>query len=238
MWRSTPRRPGTSSSRSRRRRFRWSPRCSSAHAKSTKRSRTCRSCSTPRASTSSGVTCSSIACSPATPTSQRTCAWCATWPRATPRSRRRISRSRRPHDPDLLYTIGILAFQGKDYALAEDNMKRLLALPDYRDPDAARFFLGQIAEEQKQWPRALEWYEAIQDGEQALPARLRAANAIAKQGKLDAAREYLHKTAEDHPGQEVQFTVAEAQLLRDANRAQDAYRLLGEALKSEPDQPE
>jgi tetratricopeptide (TPR) repeat protein len=143
-----------------------------------------------------------------------------------------------PNDPDLLYTIGILAFQGKDYAVAEDNMKRLLALPDYRDPDAARFFLGQIAEDQKQWPRAIQWYEAIQDGEHALPARLRTANAIAKQGKLDAAREYLHKTAEDHPGQEVQFTVAEAQLLRDANRTPDAYKLLSEALKEDPEQPE
>ena len=146
--------------------------------------------------------------------------------------------ARNPNDPDLIYTIGILAFQGKDYAVAEDNMKRLLALPDYRDPDAARFFLGQIAEEQKQWPRAIQWYEAIQDGEHALPARLRTANAIAKQGKLDAAREYLHKTAEDHPGQEVQFTVAEAQLLRDANRTSDAYQLLAEALKGDPDQPE
>jgi len=143
-----------------------------------------------------------------------------------------------PNDAELVYTIGILAFQVKDYAVAEDNMKRLIALPDYRDPDSARFILGQIAEEQKQWPRAIQWYEAIEDGEQALPARLRTANAIAKQGKLDAAREYLHKTAADHPGQEVQFTVAEAQLLRDANRTQDAYRLLGEALKSEPDQPE
>jgi len=143
-----------------------------------------------------------------------------------------------PNDPDLLYTIGILAFQGKDYAVAEDNLKRLLTLPDYRDPDAARFFLGQIAEEQKQWPRAIQWYEAIQDGEHALPARLRTANAIAKQGKLDAARQYLHKTAEDHPGQEVQFTVAEAQLLRDANRSSDAYQLLAEALKGDPEQPE
>ena len=143
-----------------------------------------------------------------------------------------------PNDAELVYTIGILAFQLKDYAVAEDNMKRLIALPDYRDPDSARFILGQIAEEQKQWPRAIQWYEAIEDGEQALPARLRTANAIAKQGKLDAAREYLHKTAADHPGQEVQFTVAEAQLLRDANRTQDAYQLLGAALKSEPDQPE
>ena len=119
-----------------------------------------------------------------------------------------------PGDTELVYTVGLLALQLKDYAVAEENMKRLVSAPDYRDPDGARFILGQIAEEQKQWPRAVEWYEQIQDGEHALPARLRTANAIAKEGKLQAAREYLHKTAADHPGQEVQFTVAEAQLLR------------------------
>jgi Flp pilus assembly protein TadD len=143
-----------------------------------------------------------------------------------------------PGNTDLIYTVGLLAFQLKDYAVAEENMKRLVSNPSYRDPDGARFILGQIAEEQKQWPRAIEWYDQIQDGEHALPARLRTANAIAKEGKLDAAREYLHKSAADHPGQEVQFTVAEAQLLRDANQNTAAFDLLGKALKEEPEQPE
>jgi tetratricopeptide (TPR) repeat protein len=143
-----------------------------------------------------------------------------------------------PGDTELIYTVGLLALQVKDYAVAEENMKRLVSAPDYRDPDGARYILGQIAEEQKQWPRAIEWYDQIQDGEHALPARLRTANAIAKEGKLDAAREYLHKTAADHPGQEVQFTVAEAQLLRDANQNKEAFDLLGSALKQEPEQPE
>src|SRR2546428_2327690 len=98
-----------------------------------------------------------------------------------------------PGNTDLIYTIGLLAFQLKDYSVAEDNMKRLAGDTAYRDPDGARFILGQIAEEQKQWPRAIEWYEQIQEGEHALPARLRTANAIAKQGKVDAAREFLHK---------------------------------------------
>jgi tetratricopeptide (TPR) repeat protein len=143
-----------------------------------------------------------------------------------------------PGDTDLIYTVGVLALQLKEYTVAEENMKRLLSVPDYRDPDNARFLLGQIAEEQKQWPRAIEWYEQIQDGEQALPARLRTANAIAKEGKLQAAREYLHQAAADHPGQEAQFTVAEAQLLRDANQNTEAFDLLAAALKTEPEQPE
>ncbi|HEY3074568.1 MAG TPA: tetratricopeptide repeat protein [Burkholderiales bacterium] len=143
-----------------------------------------------------------------------------------------------PGNTDLIYTIGLLAFQLKDYSVAEDNMKRLVGNAAYRDADGARFLLGQIAEEQKQWPRAIEWYEQIQEGEHALPARLRTATAIAKQGKVDAAREFLHKVSADYPDQQVQITVAEAGVLRDANRHKEAFDLLGQALKEEPDQPE
>src|SRR5205814_5112008 len=123
------------------------------------------------------------------------------------------------------------------YAVAEQNMKRLLTMRQ-RDPDGVRFILGQIAEEQKRWPEAIRWYEQVQDGDQAFSARLRTASAIAKQGKVDAAREYLQKVAADNPEQEIQLVVAEAQLLRDANRAGDAFALLGDALGREPDQPE
>jgi len=142
-----------------------------------------------------------------------------------------------PGNGEVVYAVGLLAFQLKDYPVAEDSMKRLLS-SDYRDPDAARFLLGQIAEEQKQWPRAIEWYESIKDGEHAMPARMRTANALAKEGKLDAARDYLHRVSADNPDQEAQLTVAEAQLLRDANRHGEAFELLGGALGRSPDQPE
>jgi tetratricopeptide (TPR) repeat protein len=142
-----------------------------------------------------------------------------------------------PGNTEVIYAVGLLAFQLKDYPVAEENMKRLLAL-GYRDANGVRYLLGQIAEEQKQWPQAVQWYERISDGEQALPARMRTANAIAKQGKLEEARAFLKRVAADNPEEETQLTVAEAQLLRDANRNQDALQLLGEALQKEPDQPE
>jgi tetratricopeptide (TPR) repeat protein len=143
-----------------------------------------------------------------------------------------------PGNTELMYAVGLVAFQLKDYAVAEENMKRLASSPDYRDPDGARYILGQIAEEQKQWPRAIEWYEQIDDGDHYMPARMRTANAMAKQGKLDAARAYLRKVAEENPDQLAQLTVAEAQLLREANRNKDAFELLDKALKAEPEQPE
>jgi tetratricopeptide (TPR) repeat protein len=142
-----------------------------------------------------------------------------------------------PGNPEVIYAVGLLAFQLKDYPVAEQNMKRLLSMK-YRDSNAVRYLLGQIAEEQKHWPQAIQWYEAIDDGEHVLPARMRAAGAIAKQGRLDEARAFLRKVAADHPGEQAQLTVAEAQLLREAQRHQDAFQLLSDALQKEPDQPE
>jgi tetratricopeptide (TPR) repeat protein len=108
----------------------------------------------------------------------------------------------------------------------------------YRDHDGVRYVLGQIAEEQKNWTRAVDWYQSIGEGEHAMPARMRTASAIAKQGKLDEARAFLKRVASDNPDQEIQLLVAEAQLLREANRAKEAFDILGQALQKDPEQPE
>jgi len=142
-----------------------------------------------------------------------------------------------PVNPDAVYAVGLLAYQLKDYAAAEQYLKRVLGL-GYRDPEGVRYVLGQMAEEQKLWPRAIEWYESIKSGEHVMPARMRTANALAKQGKLDEARAFLKRVATDYPEDLVQLTVAEAQLLREANRHRDAFALLNEALAKQPEQPD
>ena len=145
--------------------------------------------------------------------------------------------SANPGNADVVYAVGLLAFQLRDFPIAEENLKRLLGM-GYRDPNGVKYLLGQIAEEQKQWPRAIEWYKQIEEGDQALAARLRTANAIAKQGKLDEARAFLKHVETENAGEQVQLIVAEAALLRDANRPRDAYDMLGQALQKDPDQPE
>ncbi len=142
-----------------------------------------------------------------------------------------------PQNPEVIYAVGLLAYQVKDYPAAEGYLKRVLGL-NYRDPDGVRYLLGQIAEEQKQWPRAIEWYEGIKDGDHLMAARMRTANALAKQGKLDEARAYLKRVAAENPEDEVQLIVAEAQLLRDAQHHGDAFSLLSDALGKQPEQPE
>jgi len=142
-----------------------------------------------------------------------------------------------PKDIDAIYAVGLLAFQIKEYGIAEGSMKRLLDL-GYRDANTVRYTLGQIAEERKDWPQAIEWYKTIQRGAQALPARMRIANAIAKQGRLEEARAYLRGIPVSAEPQRVQLLVAESQLLRDANLNREAFDLLGAALQKSPDQPD
>jgi tetratricopeptide (TPR) repeat protein len=142
-----------------------------------------------------------------------------------------------PKNPEVIYAVGLLAYQVKDYGAAEDYMKRVLGL-GYRDPEGVRYLLGQMAEEQKLWPRAIEWYKSIESGDHVMPARMRTAHAMAKQGKLDEARAFLRRVAADNPEDGVQLLVAEAQLLRDAHRHNDAFALLSDALGKLPDQPE
>jgi len=145
--------------------------------------------------------------------------------------------SRYKDDMDAIYAVGLLAFQAKDYAVAEANLKRLLDM-GYRDPDGLRYTLGQVAEEQKDWARAIDWYKTIQHGDHALAARMRTANAMAKQGDLDGARKYLHSVPAANEEERVQLLLAESQLLRDANHPQEAFDLLDGALRKDPDQPD
>jgi Flp pilus assembly protein TadD len=141
-----------------------------------------------------------------------------------------------PKNPDVVYAVALLAAQLKDYATAEKNLRRLLDM-GFRDPNGVRFTLGQIAEEQKQWQAAIDWYQSIERGDQYFASRLRVASVMAKQGKLEEARAYLRNV--DAGGeQQVQLLIAEAQLLRDAKRDREAFDLLGKALAAQPNQPE
>ncbi len=145
--------------------------------------------------------------------------------------------SANPSNPDVIYAVGLLAFQLRDYPAAEDYMKRVLGL-GHRDPDQVRHLLGQIAEEQKHWPRAIEWYQSVGSGDHMLSARMRAALAMGKQGQVDEARAFLQRVAADHPGEQVQILMTETQLLRDANRHRDAFDMLSQALGQQPEQPD
>ena len=142
-----------------------------------------------------------------------------------------------PDNTDVVYAVAVLSMQLEDWPNAEANLKRLLDL-NYRDRNAVRFYLGQVLEEQKRFPDALQWYGEVTRGEQFMPAQIRAAQVMSKQGDLDGARKFLQNVSAADNDQRVQLILAEAQLLRDANQPKEAFDIVGRGLDRLPNNPD
>ena len=148
--------------------------------------------------------------------------------------RRLLSAS--PDNPEMLYAIGILSLQVNDAAEAEQHLQRFVQIGQ-GDLDPARFYLGQIAEQAGRPDDALRWYDQVLAGDNFVPAKVRAAQILVRQGKLGEARERLAAARANAPD-EARLVVAEAQLLRDAGRHEEAFAFMAKALELQPDQPD
>lgn len=159
--------------------------------------------------------------------------------RQYPQARQQFERvmADHPRNADVAVAVGLLAMQLKDYDPATGHFTRALEL-EYKDKDQVRLFLGQIEEERKRYERAADWYQSVEQGEHQMQAQVRYAGLLAKQGRLDQARAYLRELPAQTSQQKVQFTLAEAQLLRDAGAYRDAFDLLGQALAQQPQNPD
>jgi tetratricopeptide (TPR) repeat protein len=142
-----------------------------------------------------------------------------------------------PGNADVIYAVAVLSMQLADWGAAEDNFKKLLS-QDFAEQDTVRLYLGQIAEEGKLYEDALRWYGEILPGEQYLAAQLRIAQLLAKQGKLEEGRRHLQELRKAGQADAIPLLLAESQILRDAGKAGEAYDLLDNALKTQPEQPE
>jgi tetratricopeptide (TPR) repeat protein len=142
-----------------------------------------------------------------------------------------------PQNGELAVTVALLSLEMGDLDTAESQLKRVLQM-QYKDPDALRFHLGQVAEERKRYDEAAQWYRSVSGGEQYIAANARYAFLLAKQNKLAEAREYLQNLPALDEAQKVQLVQAEAQLLREAKAFEESYSVLKKALDKMPDQPE
>ncbi len=142
-----------------------------------------------------------------------------------------------PGNVDVIYAVAVLSMQLSDWETAGENFKKLLGR-DFAEINAVRLYLGQIAEERKQPEEALRRYGEVTPGEQYMAAQLRIAQLLAKQGKLDEGRKHLRELPAADGAERIQLLLAEAQLLRDAGKAQEAFELLERSLAAQPEQPE
>ncbi len=142
-----------------------------------------------------------------------------------------------PDSPEIIYPLAMLALQQGDAQRGRAQLEHLLET-DFPDKSTIHFFIGQIDEDQKRFDAALARYQQVVSGDQYMPARSRAAVILQKQGKLEAAREIIRTSRTSNEAEKVQVLLAESQLLRDAGRSDEAYKLLESSLKKLPENTE
>jgi tetratricopeptide (TPR) repeat protein len=147
-----------------------------------------------------------------------------------------------PNNPGTLYALGILSMQMNDSKTAEDYFTRFVDVMDKapdeeRDPTKAVLILSQLAEERGDIPAALGWLDRLDTNDPKIQfgADLRRAQLTAKQGDLPGARKLLGTLKPEDKAEQAQVVLIDAQLLRDAGRNQEAYKLMEHGLKRFPD---
>ena len=128
---------------------------------------------------------------------------------------------------------------------AEADLRHYLALLDRATPppgaerpegrDRARLMLARIAERRGDFADAEQWLAAVESPDQALAVQTGRAQMLARQGRLDAAREAIRATPEREADDARLKVLAEAQLLRDQRQYEPAYRLLTDELDKNPE---
>ncbi len=147
----------------------------------------------------------------------------------------------KPDNPATLYALGVLSAQMKDVQGAERYLTRFVdvmdkAPDDERDSSKAVLMLSQLAEERGDYKAAQDWLDRLDSGDPKIQfgAELRRAQLIAKRGDVPAARKYL-ATLQGDKAEQAQVVLVEAQILRDAGKEQEAYKVMEHGVKRFPE---
>jgi Tfp pilus assembly protein PilF len=139
-----------------------------------------------------------------------------------------------PDDAESIFAVGLLAYQAQRYNEAQKYLERHLQLQPTNDQ--ARLYLGQIAEDRKDYPTAARWYESISSPSYYFEAQTRIGINIYHMGSLQAARDHLHAVKVISEKQKVQLVLAEEQILREAKQYHNALKVLNIAMAELPEQ--
>ena len=143
--------------------------------------------------------------------------------------------SQEPDNADIRYACAMLAVEIGDFSLAQDYLERLLG-EKYKESDAVRIALAQIAERTDQYATAERWLRSVENPQFQRQLALRIAYAMAKQDRLAEAKEYLaSQPPEDGVTQSNALT--QAQLLKQLKFKKEAFELAQVVAKANPNNP-
>ena len=135
--------------------------------------------------------------------------------------------------PVALRLTGLVEFQNGRLDAASDAFTQLLTLGKFIDD--AFYYLGQIAERHGDFERAVRLYARVQNGDNAVPALLRACAILQVHGAAGAAQDLLDHLVEEEPQRAPEIMAARARIYLDAGDAAQAFDVLDRGALQYPD---
>lgn len=133
---------------------------------------------------------------------------------------------------DVLFSIALLSMQIKQPDDAVNYLKQVIKLDKFTAE--SHYYLGQIAENKKQYREAIDFYKIVDRGDAYLDAQLRIVGLLARQDDVAAARAHLRTIQARDPQQAKLITMAEADLLREEKQYTAAMEVYNNALSEQP----
>lgn len=153
--------------------------------------------------------------------------------------------SEKPDQAEAWLIRGTLELQDNRLDAAERSLRQFLDLMQSRrgsngveEPNRALaqayLSLAQISEQRKDFKQAEAWLARISSPEDMVRTQSRRAGMLARQGKINEARELIRNLPERSPADARVKLSSEVQLLRDNRLYAQAYELLAEATQRDP----
>ncbi|MDE2049496.1 MAG: tetratricopeptide repeat protein [Gammaproteobacteria bacterium] len=131
--------------------------------------------------------------------------------------------------------LAVLAYESGDL---QEAQQRFAGLAEKGEADESTLmYLSDIAAREGDAAAALAGYGKLADSSLGLQAREKAAALLLTSHHPDTALTLLKEYARQHPEEEVDLTVAEAQLLGDHGQGDAALKLLDAGLRAHPQHP-
>jgi len=153
----------------------------------------------------------------------------------------RIMARQAPEDFDLMLLQAQLLYKGGQPAEARRLLEQYVEVQTQRGSanaraaDEAYVLLARIAEDQKQYDQAVAYLGRIDDPALRYQSRLRQAGLRAEQGQVEAALKLIDQAGPQDEEERLTGVMARAQILRQADRLDDAVAELEKANRDVPD---
>ena len=141
-------------------------------------------------------------------------------------------------NPDTNAVVGLLSLEANELDMAEQYLQQSMR-NGFKDPEKIYMYLGITADRKENKSKALEWYGKIDKSNQHyLEAQLATASIIAQTKNTDAAISMLGNLTELTAIQEVVVAQAQASLLVQDKRHQEAFELIKKTINTIPNTPQ